>query len=233
MWDLPGPGVELVSPALVGGFSITGPPGKSHIIWSLLLLWYLVRYVSLELSQSLLYRLLQFLEVKLGYPGPTDRTGRQVPCHQPYSPSSVSALPQPWCPSCLRRDFLLITKLAKSAHILSFCISINDTKSDFYSGSLIFQYTSLNRRKWVVILHGYYKLWWHLSLRVSHGYDQGNGCSWQMMWEILLMWIESPLLYNLLLSAVLRGAIWQSHFKVPWYFSATHDWAKKSDFCIF
>ena len=30
--DLPRPGIELVSPALVGGFSITGPPGKSHNI---------------------------------------------------------------------------------------------------------------------------------------------------------------------------------------------------------
>ena len=154
MWGLLRPGIELVSPALVGGFSITGSPGKSHIVWSLLLLQYLVRYLSLELSQPLLYRLLQFLEVKLGS-RPTDRTRRQVSCHQPYSPSSLLALPPPWCPSCIRRDFLLITKLAKSAHILSFCISINDTKSDFYSGSLIFQYTSLNRRKWVAISHIY------------------------------------------------------------------------------
>ena len=28
MWDLPGPGLELVSPALAGGFSTTAPPGK-------------------------------------------------------------------------------------------------------------------------------------------------------------------------------------------------------------
>ena len=30
MWDLPGPGIESVSPALARGFSTTGPPGKSQ-----------------------------------------------------------------------------------------------------------------------------------------------------------------------------------------------------------
>ena len=29
MWDLPGPGIKLVSPALAGGFLTTGPPGES------------------------------------------------------------------------------------------------------------------------------------------------------------------------------------------------------------
>ena len=29
MWGLPGPGMELVSPALAGGFLPTGVPGKS------------------------------------------------------------------------------------------------------------------------------------------------------------------------------------------------------------
>ena len=29
MWDLPGPGIKLVSPALIGGFLTTVPPGKS------------------------------------------------------------------------------------------------------------------------------------------------------------------------------------------------------------
>ena len=28
MWDLPGPGIEPVSPALAGGFLTTEPPGK-------------------------------------------------------------------------------------------------------------------------------------------------------------------------------------------------------------
>ena len=30
MWDLPGPGLEPVSPALAGGFLTTVPPGKSQ-----------------------------------------------------------------------------------------------------------------------------------------------------------------------------------------------------------
>ena len=30
MWDLPGPGMEPVFPALAGGFSTAGPPGKSQ-----------------------------------------------------------------------------------------------------------------------------------------------------------------------------------------------------------
>ena len=29
MWDLPGAGLEPVSPALAGGFLTTAPPGKS------------------------------------------------------------------------------------------------------------------------------------------------------------------------------------------------------------
>ena len=29
MWDLPGPGLEPVSPALAGGFVTTAPPGKA------------------------------------------------------------------------------------------------------------------------------------------------------------------------------------------------------------
>ena len=32
MWDLPGSGIEPVSPALAGGFLTTAPPGKSHIL---------------------------------------------------------------------------------------------------------------------------------------------------------------------------------------------------------
>ena len=31
MWDLPGPGIEPVCPALAGGFLTTGPPGKSLV----------------------------------------------------------------------------------------------------------------------------------------------------------------------------------------------------------
>ena len=32
MWDLPGPGLEPVSPALAGGFLTTVPPGKSKTV---------------------------------------------------------------------------------------------------------------------------------------------------------------------------------------------------------
>ena len=32
MWDLPGPGIEPVSPALAGGFLNTAPPGKSEAV---------------------------------------------------------------------------------------------------------------------------------------------------------------------------------------------------------
>ena len=35
MWDLPGPGIEPVSPASAGGFLTTAPPGKS--LWGFLL----------------------------------------------------------------------------------------------------------------------------------------------------------------------------------------------------
>ena len=31
MWDLPGPGLEPVSPLFAGGFLTTSPPGKPHI----------------------------------------------------------------------------------------------------------------------------------------------------------------------------------------------------------
>ena len=35
MWDLPGPGLEPVSPALAGGFLTTAPPGTSlHLFLS-------------------------------------------------------------------------------------------------------------------------------------------------------------------------------------------------------
>jgi len=38
MWDLPGPGIEPVSPALAGGFSTTDPAGKSLILFYVVLL---------------------------------------------------------------------------------------------------------------------------------------------------------------------------------------------------
>ena len=32
MWDLPGPGLEPVSPALAGEFLTTAPPGKPYTV---------------------------------------------------------------------------------------------------------------------------------------------------------------------------------------------------------
>ena len=37
MWDLPGPGLEPVSPALAGGFLTTEPPGKPRFYFLFLL----------------------------------------------------------------------------------------------------------------------------------------------------------------------------------------------------
>ena len=36
MWDLPGPGLEPVCPALAGGFLTTAPPGKPQLVASYL-----------------------------------------------------------------------------------------------------------------------------------------------------------------------------------------------------
>ena len=33
MWDLPGPGLKPVTPALAGGFLTTAPPGKSLLLF--------------------------------------------------------------------------------------------------------------------------------------------------------------------------------------------------------
>ena len=46
MWNLPGPEIEPMSPALAGGFLTTGPPGKSwssDVKLSLLIPWLHVR----------------------------------------------------------------------------------------------------------------------------------------------------------------------------------------------
>ena len=45
MWDLPGPGIELVSPELIGGFFTTEPPGKS--------LWYLNYVILFDVTATL------------------------------------------------------------------------------------------------------------------------------------------------------------------------------------
>ena len=44
MWDLPGPGLEPMSPALAGGFLTTAPPGKPHSDSSELIYSYVALY---------------------------------------------------------------------------------------------------------------------------------------------------------------------------------------------
>ena len=39
MWDLPGPGLEPVSPALAGGFLSTAPPGKPGFFFLIVNFW--------------------------------------------------------------------------------------------------------------------------------------------------------------------------------------------------
>ena len=59
MWDLPGPGLEPVSPTLAGGFLTTAPPGKLPFkfyeyilhIWTSQLKWLLVIPRSAGLSE--------------------------------------------------------------------------------------------------------------------------------------------------------------------------------------
>ena len=52
MWDLPGPGLEPVSPALAGRFLITVPPGKSLIIHFKWVNSCYVNYISVKLFQK-------------------------------------------------------------------------------------------------------------------------------------------------------------------------------------
>ena len=42
MWDLPGPGLEPVSPALAGAFLTTVPPGKPDNLWFLKLIFFYI-----------------------------------------------------------------------------------------------------------------------------------------------------------------------------------------------
>ena len=55
MWDLPGPGLEPLSPALAGGFLTIVPPRKPYlfsiwrIIWPICIHWYRQRRLNLSL----------------------------------------------------------------------------------------------------------------------------------------------------------------------------------------
>ena len=44
MWDLPGPGLEPVSPALAGGFLTTAPPGKPWFVGLFVEIFFLIIY---------------------------------------------------------------------------------------------------------------------------------------------------------------------------------------------
>ena len=58
MWDLPGPGLEPVSPALAGGFLTTAPPGKSPaIISSNIFFFPILSHISFRLSNKVNVRL--------------------------------------------------------------------------------------------------------------------------------------------------------------------------------
>ena len=48
MWDLPGPGIEPVSPALAGGFLTTAPPGKPQGLCLLIFLLFPFEWTMLS-----------------------------------------------------------------------------------------------------------------------------------------------------------------------------------------
>ena len=51
MWDLPGPGLKPVSPALAGGFLTTVPPGKSLSLSYYMAVFVLIMFCILRASQ--------------------------------------------------------------------------------------------------------------------------------------------------------------------------------------
>ena len=50
MWDLPGPGLEPMSPALAGGFLTTAPPGKPRPFFN-----WVVCFFDIELHELFVY----------------------------------------------------------------------------------------------------------------------------------------------------------------------------------
>ena len=51
MWDLPGPGIEPVSPAMAGGFSTTAPPGKPAFHFFTDLFFFYLKYILQQCFQ--------------------------------------------------------------------------------------------------------------------------------------------------------------------------------------
>ena len=58
-WDLPGPGLEPVSPSLAGGFLTTAPPGKSSL--SLFLTLYILERLTLYMTTNIFPQFFIFL----------------------------------------------------------------------------------------------------------------------------------------------------------------------------
>ena len=56
MWDLPGPGIEPMSPALAGGLPTTVPPGKPYFVPFNEMVNGIVFLISLSDSSLLVYR---------------------------------------------------------------------------------------------------------------------------------------------------------------------------------
>ena len=56
MWDLSGPGLEPVSPALAGGFLTTAPPGKSLPVYFMVpgILNILSKYINFQEDKGIL-----------------------------------------------------------------------------------------------------------------------------------------------------------------------------------
>ena len=56
-WDLPGPGIKPVSPAVAGGFLTTVPPGKSCVFFlkKILIKQHLFKWASMNISQKLIH----------------------------------------------------------------------------------------------------------------------------------------------------------------------------------
>ena len=54
MWDLPGPGLEPVLPALAGGFLTTVPPGKPEDVLLILIFFFLNIYLFIYLFMAVL-----------------------------------------------------------------------------------------------------------------------------------------------------------------------------------
>ena len=59
MWDLPGPGIEPVSPELAGGFLTTRPPGKPSPS-----LWYVWRFIKEWVQKPIFFKSLCFKKKK-------------------------------------------------------------------------------------------------------------------------------------------------------------------------